>query len=599
MAEAIAFRPRKTDQSQNLADYVAAARSLPFVSTSAIVWDAPNWNLTGLAMPERAGQTPTVIFEGGRSRDPDLTGEFGAFARAYVAFRVGEELGIARQIGKFTKPIIAMRSLLKVMQDLGHAELAMVGPNTLDAAMDHARAQGVSEYSLEQRAGTLGRVVAELNATGVLRSPFIWEGAQRPRRNQSRINDDGDRNFTHDEVEAVAEAFLKAVTPRQQIATSVLAILCSVPARISEVLQLPVDCDVILDPGDGYQAGLRWWPRKGGAPQVKYVPKAMIPVVEEALARLKRHTEPAREVARNILAGNAPKTALPQGWPLLPDAGKLTFDRALMITLRYTMSPRRSVAPEKIEPITYHQIMAALQGLPNTPSVFDEMAIRLRDGSPLTVNTHKPRPYLNTLAAKASVPQADIALWSGRKDIRQNSAYDHETSQELVARFRKAKGIEPLPAIPIDDQSDFDIAHIKETAHTTQFGWCLQSLRQNPCQMFGECLNCTHLVCIKGAAGKLENIRRELDRERQLRAKAQERIADGLRVTSRWIDLFDRKIARLEQLVIILESDDIVEGSPVIFARIAHLPQFDPIAPGKTISGASQPPLDDEEGVNA
>jgi hypothetical protein len=99
------------------------------------------------------------------------------------------------------------------------------------------------------------------------------------------------------------------------------------------------------------------------------------------------------------------------------------------------------------------------------------MGIRLKDGSPLIVNTHRPRHYLNTMANKASVPQADIALWSRRKNFHTNSAYDHETEQELLARIRKARGSAPSLPIPIDDQTSFDIAKIKETAHTTQFGW--------------------------------------------------------------------------------------------------------------------------------
>lgn len=99
--------------------------------------------------------------------------------------------------------------------------------------------------------------------------------------------------------------------------------------------------------------------------------------------------------------------------------------------------------------------------------------------------------------------------------------------------------------------------------------------------MFGECLNCTHLVCIKGADVKLNNIKRELERERQLKEKALDRIASGLKASPRWMELFDRKIERLEQLVSILENEDIIDGSPVMIAELGQLPQFDPIKIGK------------------
>jgi hypothetical protein len=101
--------------------------------------------------------------------------------------------------------------------------------------------------------------------------------------------------------------------------------------------------------------------------------------------------------------------------------------------------------------------------------------------------------------------------------------------------------------------------------------------------MFGECLNCTHLVCIKGAEAKLANIRRDLERERQLRTRAQDRIAGGLRASARWMENFDRKIARLEQLIAILESDDVLDGSPVLVAKVVPIPQFDPVEPGKSL----------------
>lgn len=526
-----------------------------------------------------------MTFAGGRSKEPPLVGAMGEFARAFVAFRIAEEFGVLRQIGKYTKPVLMMRVLIAVMVESGTSEPEDITPYMLDAAVERLRAAGGKPYGVEQRSKALEHIAKELNRVGIVRSPFDWSIGTQVHQLASRINKyDNDRNFTKDEIEAVADAFVKARTPREQIVTSVLAILCSVPARISELLELPVDCDVILDPGDGFQAGLRWWPKKGCAPQVKFVPKAMVPVVEEALARIKRHTESARRLARAALEGKAVIDRLPKGWPNFPSEVGLTYDRALMVMHPYTLTDAREPDYEAIEPITYPYIYGALQGRNGVPALFEAMGVRLPDGSPLIVNTHKPRHYLNTLANKASVPQADIALWSGRKNLQQNSVYDHETAKELLARIRTARGLEALPTIPIMDQSDFDMAQIKETAHTTQFGWCAQSLRQNPCQMFGECLNCTHLVCIKGADGKLANIRHQLERERELRTKAQARIASGLRAAPRWMEIFDRKIARLEELVRILESDDVIDGSAVRLADVAMLPQFDPVAPGKLLS---------------
>ena len=582
MANVIQCKPRGNNCDENLVDYVKAAKSLPFIRTSKIVWDANKWDLDGLAKPERAGSRPTVSFAGGRTKLHSLTGQMGEFSRAYVAFKIAEEFGVQRQVGKFTKPVSIMRMLAGVMADLGTSGPSDITPAVLDAVVENMRAAGRKEYGIEQRSKTLELVARELNDVGVVRSPFEWSPGTAVFKFRSRINNlNADRNLTSDEIAAVAEAFARAETPRQQMITSILALLCSVPARISELLELPVDCDVVLDPGDGYQAGLRWWPKKGGAPQVKFVPKAMVPVVQEALFRIKQHTEPARKLARAAMDGSSHLAEIPEGWPTRPGDYGLPYDHALMVAHPYTITGGHSPILNRIEPITYHQIRRALIG-GESESVFEEMGIRLPDGAPVLLNSHGPRHYLNTIAAKASVPQADIALWSGRKNIAQNTAYDHETPQELLARIKKTRSLRNLPSIPIDNQSSFDVAQVKETAHTTQFGWCAQSLRQNPCEMFGKCLNCTHLICIKGAETKLANIKQELERERELRTKAEERIADGLNVSNRWMETFDKKISRLEQLIAVLENDDVVDGSPVRMADVAELPQFDPVAPGKS-----------------
>lgn len=383
MAEIITFRPRGADWDENLADFVTAARSLPFMTASAIVWEAPAWDLTDLAKPERAGRPPVVNF-GSKELGPDNS--FGAFARAYVAFKIAEEFGRQRQIGKYTKPVVMMRVLAAVMQENGIAEPADITPALLDVAVDRIRTQGGEPYGIEQRAKALEWVAQALNAAGVVRSPFEWSIGRARFSMESRLNAyDDDRNFTWDELEAVTEAFVNARTPRQQVTTAVLALLCCVPARISEILELPVDCDVVLDPGDGYQAGLRWWPKKGGAPQIKFVPKAMVPVAQEALARIKRYTEPARRLAQAVAAGEVAFDRKPKGWPFLPGDGRIPYERALMVahprSIFVTVSD--SARLDRVEPITYHQIMSALQGQPGDPSksIFEEMGIRLSNGS--------------------------------------------------------------------------------------------------------------------------------------------------------------------------------------------------------------------------
>lgn len=80
----------------------------------------------------------------------------------------------ARQIGKYTKPVVMMRILPAVMQENEVSEPADITPALLDAAVDRIRAEGGEPYGVEQRAKALERVAQALNAAGVVRSPFEW-----------------------------------------------------------------------------------------------------------------------------------------------------------------------------------------------------------------------------------------------------------------------------------------------------------------------------------------------------------------------------------------------------------------------------------------
>lgn len=586
MGEVVAFTPPGNDAGVNLNAYIAAARALPFLGVIGVVWDEPEWDLSAVAKPERVGGPVRVNFVA----PPALSPSMGAFARAYVAFSLAKNLGKRLTVQKYTKPLVMLRDLAAVMAEWNVTEPRALTPSIFDEVIARRRAAGGAPYGVQQQAMALKWLADDLLQKGLLDVPFVWEASSSRGGRVSRVvpNNPG-RSLTADQIAGIAEAFNKARSPREQIATAVLVILCCVPGRISEIFELPENCDAVLDPGDGYQAGLRWWPRKGGAPQTKFVPKAMLPVLIKAIAIIRRLTEPARQLARDVMEGRAHFSMPPKGWPNLPIEQPFPYAEALMVVFPGTMSETHAVDTGTISMITYHQIYCALKGQKGMETVFETLDITLPDGSPLVVDTHQARHYLNTIANKASVPPADIALWSGRRDIRQNATYDHETAEELLVRYRAARGSAPRAPIPIDNETDFDIAQIKETAHTTPWGWCLQSLRQSPCTMFGACLDCTQLVCIKGAAGKLDNIRRVLERERALKAKAQERIDGGLRAAPQWMELFERRISRLEQLVAILERDDVIDGSPVRVAQLDALPQYDPVAFGKAMIGEMEP----------
>jgi len=414
--------------------------------------------------------------------------------------------------------------------------------------------------------------------------PYEWTPLKQTvstEKNKSRIRDEtSHKSMTADELDAVTEFFNKAATPQQKLVSSVLTLLCCAPMRIQELLEIPRDADIYLNPGDGYQCGLRWFPKKGGMAQIKYIPESMKPVAKKALKCIKAVTKEAHQIALQYENMDvAPCKAVAKQFLFFPYINKEETTR-ISEALFIQNCTEKGYMTDKVtgftKPLHYHQVLRCISHSHDLKfNMFAELGITLKDGSTPDINTHKPRHYLNTIANKSSVPQKDIALWSGRKLATQNEVYDHETPEELITRIKKGLGHDKQTRLPtIVDSNEFDVSKVKEACHTTPAGYCLQSLRQNPCELYGSCLNCRELVCVKGANQKLEHIKKQLEINEQLLVKAKQKIAEGKRINPRWIETYNTTITRLTQLVEILQDDSVEDGSLIRMADVPKLIQY-------------------------
>lgn len=583
MAEIYIFKPRGDDADANLVDYIEAAKTLPFMPSAGFDWEDKSWDISKFLV-QKPGKTNKATFTG-------LSGIYLDFAKAFTAHRIGGSLGRSKDISYYTRVIPRFREISSEASIAGMTSPTQLSLDIFDNVAADLKSKTQSAQGAQFKILALGTIHSALSDAGILRVPFEWIPSHENRHsNRNRINSEKSRRSIEEgEIEILAEAFRRATTSREIITSSVMALLCCFPARVTEVLLLPVDAEATAHPGGGLRSGIRWRPLKGGEPQVKYIPDAMLPVAQLALQKLREVTEPARQAAREIISGSSIYPT-PAGFPVLDEQSGLTYDQALCVVFRGQMGLEKSNQSTTIHGISATQIGHALHRVqknldfPATPGIFETIGIIGPDDRDLNITTHMCRHYLNTIANKSDVPQADIALWSGRKMMTQNSAYDHETVEDLFRRIKAARNTGTLPVIPIEDQETWSLSIIKETAHTTEFGYCLQSLRQDPCHMFGKCLNCTSLVCIKGATQKLENIKAELDRTIKLRDLARERIARGMKVLNTWMTGCDAKIERLTKLISALERDDIEDGTPISLAQVAGgaLPQYDPIGIGKS-----------------
>ncbi|EBP5923561.1 hypothetical protein AA539_25350, partial [Salmonella enterica] len=86
--------------------------------------------------------------------------------------------------------------------------------------------------------------------------------------------------------------------------SSIFALLLCAPSRISEIMLLEEDCEVIVEDSNGISRyGLRFLSLKGFGYNTKWIPDCMVPVASKAIMRLKKLTRNARVVSRLIKAG--------------------------------------------------------------------------------------------------------------------------------------------------------------------------------------------------------------------------------------------------------------------------------------------------------
>lgn len=439
-------------------------------------------------------------------------------------------------------------------------------------------------------------------------------------------------------LDALARAFCLAETPVDQFITSVAALMCASPDRINEVLNLRADC-IYEGTVDGRSAiGLRYWPSKGASPQIKWVIPAMRDIVKEAIGKLltitddgrtiakwyevkptslflhpehehlrgrtdlaltevesivfekcskgaglvwcRRHGIPIEESAGKLTASffdveQALLKLLPQKFPFRDPETGLKFSEALCVVKRQQFQSRKATYRSVIEFVGESLISEGLGGNLVNHSVFDRLGFTEADGSRIVIRTHQFRHYLNTLAQQGGLSELDLAKWSGRSNIRQNSAYNHISDRDLQAKLLALKGDEEKSFGTLVEQariSPVARARFKEleisTAHTTDYGYCVHDFAMSPCQLHADCMNCNEQVCVKGDDHTEFKTRAMLNETEKLLDQARQADSEFFYGASRWVEHQTMTVARLRELIEILDNPLVMPGAVI---RLTHV----------------------------
>jgi hypothetical protein len=150
------------------------------------------------------------------------------------------------------------------------------------------------------------------------------------------------------------------------------------------------------------------------------------------------------------------------------------------------------------------------------------------------------------------------------------------TDEEHVAKAREAgvgvaleKIRQNLPVTLADLEADED-----RIAHVTIFGYCVHDYSMLPCQKHRDCLNCTEHACVKGESAKYERLKDYRDGIRLQISKAHAADEEGIYGADRWSQHQIKTLEKADQLVEILGSEDVPDGTIV---RLNSDQEFSPL----------------------
>jgi hypothetical protein len=306
MSEVILFRPRaELDAAGNLAGFVTSCRNELTVFGADLSFDETIWDVSdSITLKGHGNKRVRMVFSSfetmGTATPSPMAEPFLGFAKAYMRYMQG-----VRPVVGFIPRLTALRALEAALRERGN----IPNPINIDAHTLNRAAQLIGDHYTDGAAyrigGQLEIIAVFLSENRLTVAPVHWRNYLKRPKDTVRVGKEFDERRqskmpSEAALDALPKVFRLATEPVDVIVSSVAALLCSSPDRISEVLMLPENCEVRQKNGKDRDEvyGLRWWPAKGAEPMVKWVVPSMASVVQEAIEKIRTVTEPARIVAK-------------------------------------------------------------------------------------------------------------------------------------------------------------------------------------------------------------------------------------------------------------------------------------------------------------
>lgn len=362
------------------AKYIETAKNLPLFDPRGkhfLVWSDFSWDVTEMVKLVTEAQSETVAFHHarrGQPEDSDLISEgFLDLIKAFVAtevFKNSKKSPDRRSVNVFRNRARDLRCL----DTAWIARRSADGSPVIDKSLLNAAVDLLPDKSKRVGALTIRRFVRELEERGAAYDVRDWShpALEKKSRSTSRIRAERDRKgLTDAEVSCLAEAYRRAELPLDRFTMAVIALLMCTPSRKEEVFILPHNAEIVdapnidIDEADipfnerrGYKSGLRWWPVKGGPPQVKFVPREMMPVAISALQTIRAFSEGPRELAQ-WMEENPGRIRIPHKLDHILQSDRITrAELDIMIPHAKSWLSRRSIGA--VETVNHGSVRTAL-----------------------------------------------------------------------------------------------------------------------------------------------------------------------------------------------------------------------------------------------
>lgn len=293
MAEIFNFVPRhELDAKGNLVRFINACREKLTVFGADLDWDSDYWPNPGITFGN--------LDQKSRKLDPEniMKQPFLDFAKAYFRYMQGHKSSASfpemRALKCLERALVATVAVPDIQQ---------VSASTLDNAAILAR-ENFSPGLAYHVGRELAKLASFVSEKYLVPTRLDWKTPMRRPvdtvRTGRKAKAQREKKLPSDEaLNALSDIFASnPVVHRDIFTTSVSAMLLCAPSRITEILTLPVDCEVWETKRDGKTAyGWRFQPGKGGAPMIKWIPEPMVGIAQEAISRIRQITEEARRIA--------------------------------------------------------------------------------------------------------------------------------------------------------------------------------------------------------------------------------------------------------------------------------------------------------------